>query len=392
LVAAGLLLFAPPAAEARKLTDVFHDELAGLELEPIGDALADTVASTYPVASASASVAYVYNPTLETFERQTRVLGPIIGERAETIGAGEMDVTATYSYVHPITINGQDLSDLMNVTTVGGRVIAFPVPGGVMLANGAFTNFLPVQVFADLDVEANIITPGVTYGLTPNLDVNITLPLIQTSLDVTATDTVPDPRLPQFALKPGDPNARTRTQRFSESAFGIGDVLFRLKYVFARGEPVDLAAGLGLSLPSGDPENLQGTGDTLLTPSLILSRVFADRFEPLLNLGVAINANNVDRSVFLWAVGGTAQIIGPLTGALVFLGRNELSAQTDPIEAPFFFQIERNDIYDVAIGFRYLFLEKFILSANVLVPLNDDGLRAAAVPTAQLEYLFSVPR
>ena len=183
LVAAGLLA-AVPRAEARKLTDVFGDELAGLELEPIGEALADTVASTYPVASASASVAYVYNPRLEIFERRTRVLGPIIGERAETIGAGEMDVSATYSYVHPAQINGQDLSDLMNVATIGGRVVSFPVPGGVMLKDGRFTNFLPVQVLADLDVEANIITPRVTYGLTPNLDVNITLPLIRTSLDV----------------------------------------------------------------------------------------------------------------------------------------------------------------------------------------------------------------
>jgi hypothetical protein len=382
-------------AEGRKLTDVFSNELAGLELEAIGEALADTVASTYPVGSASSSVGFVYNPKLETFERQTRVLGPILGERAETIGGGEMDVALTYSYVHPTRINGQDLDDLMNAPTVGGRVVSFPVPGGVTLADGRFTNFLPVQVLADLDVVANIITPGVTYGLTPNLDVNFTLPLIQTDLDIDVTDTVPDPRLPQFALPAlpnGQPNIVTRTRSFSESAFGVGDALIRLKYVFSRGEPLDLGAGLGLSLPSGDEENLHGTGDTHLTPTLIASRVFAERIEPLLNLGFDINANDVDASSFRWAVGATAQIFGPLTGALVFLGRNEFGEQTEPIDAPFFFQIERNDIYDVAIGLRYLFLESFILSANVLVPLNDDGLRADAVPTAQLEYLFSVPR
>jgi hypothetical protein len=249
-----------------------------------------------------------------------------------------------------------------------------------------------VQVLADLDVQANIITPGVTYGLTPNLDVNLTLPLIETDLHVKVTDTVPDPRLPQFALNDDDPNARTRTRTFSDSAFGVGDALIRLKYVFSRGEPVDLAAGLGLSLPSGDQDDLHGTGDTRLLPSLILSRVFLERVEPILNLGFDINANDVDRSAFRWAVGATAQIFGPLTGALVFLGRNELSAQSEPIDAPFFFQIERNDVYDVAIGLRYLFLESLILSANVLVPLNDDGLRADAVPTAELEYVFTIPR
>jgi hypothetical protein len=104
-----------------------------------------------------------------------------------------------------------------------------------------------------------------------------------------------------------------------------------------------------------------------------------------------INADDVDRTVFRWAVGATGQIYGPLTGALVFLGRNELSSQTDPIEPPFFFQIERNDIYDVAVGLRWLFLERFVLSANALIPLNDDGLRASAIPTVELEYLFSLP-
>ena len=73
------------------------------------------------------------------------------------------------------------------------------------------------------------------------------------------------------------------------------------------------------------------------------------------------------------------QIVGPLTGALVFLGRHELSAQSDEIEAPFFFQIERNDIYDASIGFRYLFAESGVISANAIVPLNDEGLRPDVV-------------
>src|SRR5216110_3492985 len=60
-----------------------------LGLAPIAPALAATVASTYPVASASSGVVYVYNPGLDTLERRTGVAGPIIGERAETIGKGQ---------------------------------------------------------------------------------------------------------------------------------------------------------------------------------------------------------------------------------------------------------------------------------------------------------------
>ncbi len=391
--AAGTLyvLLGASAAHARSLSSVFSNELKGLELEPLGPALANTVATTYPVASASSSVTYVFNPATETFERQTRVLGPIIGERAETIGQGQLNVWLSYSYVRLTSINGQSLDNLENAPMLNGHFVAFEVPEGVRLADGRITTFLPIQVKADLDVEAQILTPSLTYGITPDLDVNLTLPVVRTFLGVHGTTTVPDPRLPQFALPPDDPLAmETSITPVSESAFGVGDLLLRGKYVLVR-EPVDLAAGLGVSFPTGNDDNFAGTGTYRVQPTLILSRVFADRFEPLLNIGVDINANDVGRSAFRWAVGGSAQIYGPLTGVLVFLGVNEFSAQSDPIEPPFFFQIERNDIYDVSVGFRCLFLESGVISANFIVPLNDDGLRTDFIPTVEVEYVFSAP-
>src|SRR2546427_238737 len=138
----------------------------------IAPALATSVASSYPVASASSSVIYVYNPALETFERQTRVAGPIIGERAETIGKGAFGFAATYHYVHLTTINGDDLDQLVNRVTVGGRLIVFPVkPAGTKLKDGRFTNFLPGRVVAGLDVEAHICAPRLTYGVSPDVAV-----------------------------------------------------------------------------------------------------------------------------------------------------------------------------------------------------------------------------
>ena len=56
----------------------------------------------------------------------------------------------------------------------------------------------------------------------------------------------------------------------------------------------------------------------------------------------------------------------------MFLGRNEFNAQTDPISAPFFFQINRNDYYDFSFGLRCLFAESGVVSANVIVPLNRE--------------------
>src|SRR5947199_9634187 len=73
-----------------RLADLLKEpQFKRLELAPIAPALAATTAATYPVASASSGVVYAYNPALDTLERQTGVAGPIIGERAETIGKGQ---------------------------------------------------------------------------------------------------------------------------------------------------------------------------------------------------------------------------------------------------------------------------------------------------------------
>ena len=385
---AAVCLGSVPMAWAGSLVGLLDDpRLEKLELSALGPVLANTVASTYPVASASSSVTYVYNPALDTFERQSGVAGPIIGERADTIGRGQLNLTTSYSYVHLTTINGEDLDQLVNQPTVNGQAIVFPVPGGVT-AKEKFTNFLPVKVVADLNVKAHIFTPSVTYGLTPDLDVNLTVPLIHTSLAVTADTQVPDPRFPQYALPPGDPNATSESLTLSDGAYGVGDVLLRAKYVFLRGSPVDMAVGLGVKLPTGSKDDFQGTGDTRVAPALIVSRVFVKRFQPLFNLGIDYNANDVSRSIITWALGTTAQIVDPLTAALVFFGRHELAAQADPIENPFFFQIERNDIFDSSVGFRYRFAGSGIVSANAIVPLNEQGLRAAVIPTIEVEYAF----
>jgi hypothetical protein len=37
---------------------------------------------------------------------------------------------------------------------------------------------------------------------------------------------------------------------------------------------------------------------------------------------------------------------------------------------------------------RYRFADAGMVSVNTIVPLNDDGLRASAIPTVQIEYAF----
>jgi hypothetical protein len=378
-----------PAIAAASLSDVLtNPRFAHLGLAPLAPVLADTVASTYPVASASSSVTYVYNPALDVVERRPGPLGPILGERAETLGPGQFDLSVVYSNVSLDTINGDPFDALVNAPIIDGQVLFFPVPGGVQLANGRVTTILPVKVTVDMGVAAHITTPSVTYGVTPDLDVNVSLPFLSTSLSVTTMTLVPDPRHPVYALPPGDPNAGTVEAHDSDTSAGVGDLLLRAKYVLRRGAPLDLAVGLGLSLPTGRADDFQGTGTTRVLPLLIASRRFGRRLELLANFGADLDANDVGRSSLGWALGATVSLVEPLTAAVTFLGRHELEAQTAPIALPFFFQIERNDLYDAAVGLRWRFAPRGVLSANALLPLNRQGLRADVIPTVQLEYVF----
>src|SRR6185503_10044408 len=132
IVPAALLVFVVGLGTAwGGISDVLRDpRFDRLGLAPIAPALASTVASTYPVASASSSVVYAYNPALDTLERQIGVAGPIIGERAETIGKGQFTFAASYSYVHLTSINGDDLGSLLNRPRVNGNTLIFKVDPG----------------------------------------------------------------------------------------------------------------------------------------------------------------------------------------------------------------------------------------------------------------------
>jgi hypothetical protein len=379
----------PPPVAARELADVFRDRrFANLNLAPLASPLAATVAATYPIASASSSVAFVYNPAVDAIERRPGVLGPILGERAETVGAGRFDVGIAYSFVQLSTIDGDPLDDLVNEASVQRRFVFFPVPGGITLRDGRRTTVLPVRVSLDVDVTAHLLSPSVTYGVTPDLDVNVLLPLLHTELAVRTSARAPDPRRPSFALPRGSPAARTVTERAFADSSGIGDLLLRAKYVLHRGSPVDLAAGMGLALPTGRDGDFHGTGTTRVQPMLIASRRIAGRVELLANCGPDLNADDIERSTIRWAVGGTASVTAGLAASVTFLGRHELEAQADRIRLPFFFQIERNDTYDASVGLRWQFAEAGFLSASALVPLNREGLRADVVPMAQVEYTF----
>jgi len=60
---------------------------------------------------------------------------------------------------------------------------------------------------------------------------------------------------------------------------------------------------------------------------------------------------------------------------------------TERGRAPLFgLENQRPDFYDLSVGLRFnVWGDVLIMYANVLVPLNDDGLRAEVIPLAGIE-------
>jgi hypothetical protein len=379
----------------------------------LSTATSQAITQDVPIASVAPAFSYHYNPNVGIFERSTGMLGPLFAERALTIGRGKFNFNIGYAYVGFDDINGTSLDDLRTGP-------------GVLLTG----NTDAAQLRTRLDVQTHVFVPTFRYGITDDLDVSLVVPILNTSLRIRNTTVLV---ANQVNPNPGDLNnpENLRNLRFvstdlrsvgearsAKSATGVGDIILRAKYNFWRDEGGVAAFGLSLSLPSGDEDDLQGTGDTYVVPSLILSQVLWGLFEPHLNLGFNLNANDVDLSSFLYTVGATVQVLQPLALMINVIGRTEFNGLSvdqsqlnaaglllsKPIsqctrDAPCSGQgtdvavfpknlDQRNDIVNVAFGLRYALGESGSIYFGGVVPLNEDGFRSDLIPSGGVEYTF----
>jgi hypothetical protein len=406
-----------------------------------------------PVTTAGPSFIYHFNPAVDTWERLTGVPGPLFSERALTLGKGQFDFSVGYSFVNFDELNGTSLNNLRTQgllldVVVGDEVRVGRLPTGEELFRAPFSGS-PLRT--RIDLQAHLAVPTVRYGITDRWEVGLSIPLVTTSLRVRndlarGVDASPSARVEYTTNAQGDifvhdyvdlagnsldprqiPFIRSRRppeliRRAAGSATGVGDITLRSKYQFWQRSLVGGALGLTLQLPSGKEEDFHGTGEIHLISSLYLSQVLWERFEPRLNVGVDFNADDVDRSSFLYTVGGTV-LLGTKLGLIVdFIGRNEFgrysvklppeglyegevprrALSTCTTERPCFagedsittrfslFPIttERNDIVDFSFSLRYTLWESCSIFFGGIVPLNDEGFRADFIPSGGIEYTF----
>jgi hypothetical protein len=288
---------------------------------PINEAVG-IQASQLPLASPSSGITFVYNPSLKTFSPSTdESLGPILGDRAPTLGKRKLFVGFSYQYFNFGTIDGQNMSNIPTVL----QHQPFPVPNpqhipscdnqtGLTSANGyagdpCFVRDF-IQTSNNIDLTIHQYTIYATYGITNRLDVSVAIPILNIQMAATSQATIiPNSAAPAAAGAPGDVwhsfnptnpvlTSQCATQvpclsaKFSDSssAAGIGDVVLRGKYNFYKGERWAVAAGVDVRLPTGDALNFLGSGATGVKPFGIVS--YTARISPHAVLGYEWNGDS----------------------------------------------------------------------------------------------------
>jgi hypothetical protein len=353
----------------------FHNEVG----KPLADALAGSIARSLPAVSASAGVSYSFDPVTGVFVRDTLVNGQVLLERPDPIGKGKWNIALAYDHVEIDTFNGQPLDHLHDSRLLLGAS-------------------LHIQAL-NISLASDQLALSATYGITDAADINVTVPLLVTSLSVSTSSTVSIAPLVYHV-------------RFAEDAtkVGIGDVLLRGKYQVLTWPLLNAALGLVLRLPSGKQDDFQGTGTVEAAPLVYAStRPFRPQrlvaLQPYFNGGVNLNSQSLDDSEGRWGVGLDAGLGARATLGLSVLARYSLNRiaptgffgyptidqHTGSVSSPpiFGFHGERPVYYDLSVGGRViLWRDTLIAFAHVIVPLNRDGFRSDLIPLAGIEATF----
>jgi hypothetical protein len=320
--------------------------------------------------------------------------GPILGERGQTLGRGRGVVGAHVTSTRFTTSRGRPLSQLRLTFThrnidsdqcdaEEGRDCA---PLGVPLSENDLLEFL---LNVDLDVDVGSVF--LTYGLLDRLDLGIMLPLVHTSMHGRSTaQIIPFGTLPTgaahfFAGTPENP-VLASTQVVQGSATGIGDLAVRTKVNMLDRERAAVALLADVRFPTGDEDNFLGIGDWSVRGIGVFSMVFGS-FSPHLNAGYiwrgAKAGNGAAKDAVLLTI-GFDQVFAPWATfatdliAEVQVGKRAFVAPppvrfTEPFARsvqPISISSLRGNVASGSAGFRFATASNFTAVVNALFPIT----------------------
>lgn len=366
-----------------------------------------TQLATFPTGSSSGGFTYTFDPALGTFSRASDSFGPAFAERALTVGKGKLNFGINYQHSSYDSFEGLDLTN--------GDVKFFLRHEQRF---GAFFEGDLIEAALKLKLSTTTVSFFANYGVADNFDISVGIPIVRASLDATVDATVlrlatdgTNPPIHEFV---GGGSTGTFTDGGSKT--GFGDLLLRAKYRFFSMPGGGLALEVGGRLPTGDADNLLGTGAAQGTFSLIASTT-RGQIAPHLNVGFTIAGDReltieggqefVENPNEFTYRGGVDVAVSPrvtLSGDLI--GRALLNAEHLILGDTTFtfttasgtagsrtfteFQQTRGTLNSLlgAVGGKFNVARNMLVSVNVLFGLTSKGLRSNFTPVFGLDYSF----
>lgn len=317
-----------------------------------------------PLVSPSSGIVFSFDKTLGVSVPTEYNLGPILSERAGTIGRHKLLVGFSFQGFDFDTLDGLDLKKLPGIYTHEDYQPSSTSP--VCSVNGNPPTADPIKnegscafvrdtiaTINNIDLRVNQYTAYFSFGLTDRLDISVAIPTVNVRMSVTSAASIhnngsdsnhqfTDPATGQACLPSPCFN---RTFLNSTGDTGIGDVTARAKYQLWKGERAGLAVGGDIRFPTGDSVNYLGSGAYGIKPfaafSYNLTRIafhanggyqwngssfLAGNLAPSQNQGfVAATKDNLPSQLY-YSVGAEYGVLKRLTAAVDFLGQEFINA------------------------------------------------------------------
>jgi hypothetical protein len=361
-----------------RLTDAAGD---GTGVANIGEVIADLVGlevSTSPIGSSAGGFTFTFDPATRSFTRAAPSFGPMFGERAITAGEGRASFGINFIHATYDALDGVDIKDgsLLTATLNAGPAAIF-------------------QGVARLDIKTDTLVLFTNVALNSWFDAGLAVPYV--NLRVSGTHQIAD------RIAEGD-----------ASAVGLGDIALRAKVRVRQQEQGGVALGVDLRIPTGDQQAMLGAGVTRTLVNGIWSTTFGS-LAPHASAGFEywsdpfqiydpLQQSTIDAGRHGFAFDAGIEWVGTdrLTVNGEFIGRTirnggRLAYRNLPLKGnPFGLSSASIATVDpsgltrtsVSGGVKWNFRGTVLLTASVLLPLNDAGLRDHFTPIVGLDWGF----
>lgn len=358
--------------------------------------------ATVPTPSAGSGETFRLSALGIPVRNEETSLGPIMAERALTLGKGNVLIGANVTDLRFEELRGVSLENLQ--FNVVQRDLP---PTGPPLGDPSIERAY-LSVTTRMAFEAQVANLFVTAGITDRFDFSVLVPVVRASLSGFSDAEIvigegEDPAAGfSFGGPTEDPQLRERAVLPLQKATGLGDTSLRGKF---RVTETDSRYGMALlsdiRIPTGRDEDFLGSHGWWLQGTGVLSMAAMSGFSPHLNFGGVFRSGDGERSALLGTLGFDHRASNRLTLAGEFMaqlpmGENPLvqgettirDGQGNVSVVPTSNLPTLNDYqFDGALGLKYR-LGNFALIGNAILPFNEGGLRSKVLWTFGLQGGF----